>query len=90
MTIVNGVSAINFNKNSSKTIEEAILDAIVEARATCEENGMNSPNCAVAWDIVEELQAEKAHQKQAQHRQTSLEEYCEMYPEALECLIYDL
>jgi hypothetical protein len=36
------------------------------------------------------LQAEKAHQKQAKHRKTALEDYCEMYPDALECLIYDL
>jgi uncharacterized protein YgiB involved in biofilm formation len=90
MTSLDGVSAINSDKNSSKTIEQKILEAIVEARATCEENGMNSPNCTVAWDIVEELQAEKAHQKQAQNRQTCLESYCEIYPDALECLIYDL
>ncbi|AFZ55921.1 Calvin cycle protein CP12 [Anabaena cylindrica FACHB-243] len=91
MTSLDGVqAAINSGKNSTQTIEEAILEAIVEARATCEENGSNSPNCAVAWDIVEELQAEKAHQKQAQHHKTSLESYCEMYPDALECLIYDV
>ena len=76
--------------NGKKPIEAAILEAITEARTTCTENGNNSANCAVAWDIVEELQAEKAHQKQAKHRKTALEEYCEMYPDALECLIYDL
>ncbi|AFW93503.1 MULTISPECIES: Calvin cycle protein CP12 [Nostocales] len=76
--------------NGKKPIEEAILEAITEARTTCTENGNNSANCAVAWDIVEELQAEKAHQKQAKHRKTALEDYCEMYPDALECLIYDL
>ncbi len=76
--------------NGKKPIEEAILEAITEARTTCTENGNNSANCAVAWDIVEELQTEKAHQKQAKHRKTALEEYCEMYPDALECLIYDL
>jgi hypothetical protein len=83
-------TAINSNKNSIQTIEQAILEATVEARTTCEKNGNNSPNCAVAWDIVEELQAEKSHQKQVQHHKTSLESYCEMYPDALECLIYDL
>ncbi|ADI65258.1 Calvin cycle protein CP12 [Trichormus azollae] len=90
MTSLDGVSAIKYYKNRSKTIEQTILEAVVEARATCEESGMNSANCAVAWHIVEELQAEKAHQKQAQHRQTPLESYCEIYPDALECLIYDL
>ncbi|HLO86345.1 MAG TPA: Calvin cycle protein CP12 [Nostocaceae cyanobacterium] len=83
-------SADNSQKNGAKAIEQAILEAIAEARTTCEENGNNSPNCAVAWDIVEELQAEKAHQAQAKHRKTSLEEYCETHPEALECLIYDV
>ncbi|WP_016950523.1 Calvin cycle protein CP12 [Anabaena sp. PCC 7108] len=91
MTFLNEVlAASNTNKNSTKTIEQAILEAIAEARSTCDQNGSNSSNCAVAWDIVEELQAEKAHQKQAKHRKTALETYCEMYPDALECLIYDI
>ncbi len=80
-------SAVN---SGNKTLDEAILESIVEARQTCATEGDNSASCAVAWDIVEELQAEKAHQQQAKHRQTSLESYCEMYPDALECLIYDL
>ncbi|HLP90058.1 MAG TPA: Calvin cycle protein CP12 [Nostocaceae cyanobacterium] len=83
-------SADNSQKTANKTIEQAILEAIAEARQTCEINGNNSPNCAVAWDVVEELQAEKAHQAQAKHRKTSLEEFCETHPEALECLIYDV
>lgn len=91
MTIFNGVDATNNSTHSqSETIQQAILEAIAEARTVCDQHGINSPNCAVAWDIVEELQAEKAHQQQAKYRQTSLESYCEMYPEALECLIYDL
>ncbi|MFM2062060.1 MAG: hypothetical protein RLZZ507_1730 [Cyanobacteriota bacterium] len=91
MTTFDGVQAANNSElNQSKTIQQAILEAIVEAREICDQNGINSPNCAVAWDIVEELQAEKAHQEQAKKRQTSLESYCEMYPDALECLIYDL
>ncbi|MFM6151447.1 MAG: Calvin cycle protein CP12, partial [Sphaerospermopsis kisseleviana] len=53
--------SINEVIDGKKTIEEAILEAITEARTTCEEHGNNSPHCAVAWDIVEELQAEKAH-----------------------------
>ncbi|MBD2597615.1 hypothetical protein BCD64_15250 [Nostoc sp. MBR 210] len=77
-------------QNVSKTIEQAILEAISEARSTCEMNGDGSPNCAVAWDIVEELQAEKAHQQQAKHRKTSLESFCDTHPDALECLMYDV
>ncbi|TAE60513.1 MAG: hypothetical protein EAZ76_06765 [Nostocales cyanobacterium] len=91
MTTYNGVYATNYSaENQNQSLEKAILEAIKEAREICEQQGINSPNCAVAWDIVEELQAEKAHQKQAKHRQTSLESYCEMYPDALECLMYDL
>ncbi|MEA5577900.1 Calvin cycle protein CP12 [Anabaena sp. UHCC 0451] len=91
MTTIDGFPATNKSElNQPPTIQQAILEAITEAREICDQNGMNSPSCAVAWDIVEELQAENAHQKQAKHRQTSLESYCEMYPDALECLIYDL
>lgn len=77
-------------QNGTTNLEQSILKAIAEARATCEQNGDGSPNCAVAWDIVEELQAEKSHQLQAKKYKNSLEEYCDMHPEALECLIYDV
>ncbi|MCE2718155.1 MAG: Calvin cycle protein CP12 [Dolichospermum sp.] len=76
--------------NGKKPIEEAIFEAIVKARTTCEENGNSSTNCVLAWNVVEKLEVEKAYQKQVKHRKTSLEEYCEMYPDALECLIYDI
>lgn len=88
MTTLNLVQAAVNSGNT--TIEEAILEAIAEARQTCEIDGSNSAGCAVAWDIVEELQAEKSHQKQAQKRQNSLDQYCAMHPEAIECLIYDV
>lgn len=76
--------------NSHQTLEQAILAAIAEARLTCEQIGEDSPNCAVAWDIVEELQAEKSHQEQALKYRTSLDDYCELHPDALECLMYDV
>jgi hypothetical protein len=91
MTTFDRVTATNnSDEKQTENIQKAILEAIAEARDVCDQNGINSPSCAVAWDIVEELQAEKAHQKQAKHRKTSLESYCEMYPDALECLMYDL
>jgi hypothetical protein len=34
--------------NDKKSIEEAIFEAIVKARTTCEKNGNNSVNCALA------------------------------------------
>jgi hypothetical protein len=83
-------AAVNAAENGTKTLEQAILEAIGEARTTCDRNGSDSANCAVAWEIVEELQAEKAHQQQAKKRKTDLERYCEQNPEAVECLIYDV
>jgi predicted transcriptional regulator len=46
-----------------KVLEEEIEKAIAKARQECEVNGRTSPECAVAWDVVEELQAEAAHQR---------------------------
>lgn len=74
----------------ANTLEQTIAEAIDEARQTCELNGDNSAGCAVAWDIVEELQAEKSHQKQTKQHKTSLESYCDTHPEAVECLLYDV
>ncbi|MEH2229095.1 MAG: Calvin cycle protein CP12 [Nostoc sp.] len=71
-------------------LEEAITNAINEARTTCDLDGSNSAGCAVAWDIVEELQAEKAHQQQAKSNKNSLENYCDRHPASVECLIYDV
>jgi hypothetical protein len=91
MNTINEIkTTINDYKTGQKTIEQTILTAIVQARATCDLEGKESSNCLEAWEIVEELQAEKELQKQAKHRKTDLDIYCEMYPEALECLIYDV
>jgi CP12 domain len=83
-------AAVNAAQNGTKTLEQAIKEAVNEARTTCDRNGDNSANCAVAWEIVEELQAEKAHQQQANKRKTDLESYCERHPGAVECLLYDV
>ncbi len=59
-----------------------------QARQACDVNGANSPECAAAWDAVEELQAEASHQKQ-EPEQTSFQRYCEENPEAVECRVYE-
>lgn len=82
--------ANNMETVTNPMLTEEILKAIVEARSTCQDKGDGSSECAVAWDIVEELQAEKSHQKQAAQRKNSLEVYCENHPEAIECLVYDV
>jgi len=70
-------------------LEEKIQKAIKEARAICAKYGAISNECAVAWDEVEELQAEVAHQKAEQmvSARTSFEEYCAANPDAPECRI---
>jgi CBS domain-containing protein len=72
-------------------LEDRIQKAIEDARAICAEKGANSPECAVAWDEVEELQAEAAHQKAEPmvSAKTAFEQYCEENPEAPEARIYD-
>ena len=50
-------------KPKEKILEEEIQKAIAKARQECEVKGRTSSECAVAWDVVEELQAEAAHQK---------------------------
>ncbi|MGI0487416.1 CP12 domain-containing protein [Pantanalinema rosaneae CENA516] len=79
------------NKSSLPlTLDQRIATAIAEARAICSEYGSDSAKCAVAWDIVEELQAEAAHQKVTQQGKTAFTEYCEEFPDALEARIYDV
>ncbi|MBD2104239.1 Calvin cycle protein CP12 [Leptolyngbya sp. FACHB-261] len=72
-------------------IQQKIQEERDAARTVCDVNGATSPECAVAWDVVEELQAEASHQKQkqAQTQRTSLERYCDDNPSADECRIYE-
>jgi CBS domain-containing protein len=69
--------------------EEEIEKAVAQARRICGEKGHNSPECIEAWDMVEELQAESAHQRAKKPDKTALEEYLEEYPEAQDILAID-
>jgi glutaredoxin-related protein len=69
-------------------IQEQIQQEIDNAHTVCDVSGSESPQCAAAWDAVEELQAEAAHQKQNKPR-NSFEIYCDENPEAAECRVYD-
>ncbi|UBF26579.1 Calvin cycle protein CP12 [Kovacikia minuta CCNUW1] len=69
-------------------IQDKIQQELSEARAVCDVNGSNSPECAAAWDAVEELQAEASHQRQVKPK-TSFEKYCDDNPEAAECRLYE-
>ncbi|WP_265270464.1 CBS domain-containing protein [Nostoc sp. KVJ3] len=68
-------------------LEERIQKAIEHSRAICTEQGAYSKACAAAWDEVEELQAEAAHQKAEGmvSAKVSFEEYCKENPDAPEC-----
>ena len=68
--------------------EEQIQKAIEDARATCAEKGSTSKACAAAWDAVEELQAEAAHQ-QAKKLKSGFDQYLEENPDAIEGRMYD-
>lgn len=76
-------------KPKSILLEERIQNAIKDARATCTEKGATSKECAAAWDIVEELQAEAAHQKAERLDKTAFEVFCEENPDAAEARVYD-
>jgi CP12 domain len=70
-------------------IQEKIDQERQEARVACDVNGAESPECAAAWDVVEELQAEASHQRSKEPPKNSFEQYCDANPEADECRIYD-
>lgn len=83
------------DKPKEVVLGSKIQQATEAARAICAEKGINSPECAAAWDIVEELQAEAAHQRddatysQQSKGKTAFEIYCEENPDAFEARMYD-
>jgi CBS domain-containing protein len=76
-------------KPQETVMASEIQKAIEEARAICAAKGASSKECAAAWDIVEELQAEAAHQQAKKPPQSAFEQYCEQNPEAVEARIYE-
>ena len=60
-------------------IEDRLEVAREEARTICAEKGATSPQCAAAWDIVEELQATLSHQRKEEKAstKTAMQLYCE-------------
>ena len=72
----------------SNNLQEQIEKERQQAREACSVDSESS-DCAAAWDVVEELQAEAAHKKSSGPKKNSLEKYCDDNPEAAECRIYD-
>ncbi len=76
------------NQDIMSDIKQELEKELNHARAVCDINGVNSAECAAAWDAVEELQAEASHQKQVKPK-NSFEKYCDDNPDAAECRLYD-
>lgn len=76
-------------KPKALLLEQLIQKAIEDARAVCTAKGPASKECAAAWDAVEELQAEAAHQQAKKPEKSAFEEYCEENPDAVEARMYD-
>ena len=74
----------------SLLLEQELQDEIKKARIVCVEKGINSTECAAAWDVVEEIQAEIAHQLSEKPLKSAFEDYCDECPELAESRIYDL
>lgn len=71
-----------------KQFQNELEKARAQARAICAEKGENSPDCAAAWDAVEEMQAEVSHQHQ-QPAPSNFEQYVEDNPDAPEARVYE-
>ena len=70
-------------------LEEELHDAVENARNICDRTSPSSRECGAAWDTVDELQAEIAHQQSKKIFKTAFEEYCEEFPEAMQGRVFD-
>ena len=70
-------------------LKDQIKQETEQAREVCSTEGATSGECAAAWDVVEELQAEASHQRQNNPEKSSLEKYCDTNPDAPECRVYE-
>jgi CBS domain-containing protein len=70
-------------------LEQELQDAIKKAREACAKTSPRSEECAAAWDVVDELQSELAHQSAKRIEKTAFEEFCEEFPEAMKGRMYD-
>lgn len=72
-----------------ETIQGKIKEEMARAQEATAKFGKTSKEAAMAWDVVEELEAEASHLKAQQTPQDPLDKYCEDSPEADECRVYD-
>jgi uncharacterized protein YgiB involved in biofilm formation len=74
---------------SVEQMEQQLQEAVEQARDVCSSQGDQSPECATAWDTVEEMQAEISHRRQKSPK-SNFEQYCDDNPDASECRVYDV
>jgi len=72
-----------------ETIQGKIAEEMQKAQDATSKYGKNSKEAALAWDVVEELEAEASHLKANKGSDDPLEKYCEDSPEADECRVYE-
>ena len=65
---------------------QQIEQKMVEARQICSQWGWGGEKCVLAWSLVENLQAQEAHQQTEELKQTAFDEYYQEHPEAKEVI----
>jgi CBS domain-containing protein len=70
-------------------LEQELQQAIKKSREVCANTSPGSEECAAAWDLVDELQAEIAHQEAKRIEITAFEEFCQEFPETLQGEVFD-
>jgi CBS domain-containing protein len=74
--------------DKTNLFEAEIEKAVAHAIKLCQEQGYTE-ECRLAWQAVEDLQVEIAHQQGEKLAKTALEEYCEENPEATDALMLE-
>jgi hypothetical protein len=92
---VSSSSQVASKRSDAHSLENTLQIALEHARRLTQMYGPEAPEVAIAWDVVEELRTAQRHQTETQRRQTANPQaafatYCDRYPEARECRIYDV
>ena len=76
---------------SDKTLKE-LNDAIANANKICHDKTKTNQDCIVAWDAVSDISTGFYSQREKENeiaKKDVLDAFCEEFPDALECRIYD-
>lgn len=72
-----------------ETIQTKIAEEMKKAQEATEKYGKSSREAAMAWDVVEELEAEASHLKANKGTEDPLDKFCLESPESEECRVYE-